>query len=73
MKIKKITTGFVIQTFDTEKQEFIEQEFVAGDTVDVEDETGNPIEDQEITGIDEKYLPFEMVQPNELDLIYSNR
>lgn len=73
MKIKKITTGFVIQTFDTEKQEFIEQEFVAGDTVDVEDEAGNPIEDQESTGIDEKYLPFEMVQPDELDLIYSNR
>lgn len=33
MKINKITTGFVIQTFDTELGKFVSQEFIAGDDV----------------------------------------
>lgn len=71
MKIKKITTGFVIQVFDTEKNEFVSQEFVAGDTVDIETESGEPVENTD--QIDKKYLPFKMVQPDEFDLIYSQR
>lgn len=30
MKIKKITHGYVIQTYDMEKERYIEQEFVVG-------------------------------------------
>ena len=54
MLLKKVTTGFVVQTFDTEKQKFVSQEFVAGDQCDYENEDG--VED---------YLPYDMVQPSD--------
>lgn len=60
MIVNKITTGFVIQQFDTETRQFVGQEFIAGGEVDFEDENGQPIE-----AFDE-YLPFEMKQPSEL-------
>lgn len=60
MIVNKITTGFVIQKFDTETRQFVSQEFIAGDEVDVENEHGEPAE-----SFDE-YLPFEMKQPSEL-------
>lgn len=63
MKIKKITSGFVIQTFDTEKREFTEQEFIASDQVEWEDSMGETINSPTT-----KYLPFEMKQPNELEV-----
>jgi hypothetical protein len=44
MIINKITTGYVIQQFDTEKQKFVSQEFVAGDEVDWETEVGQPVD-----------------------------
>lgn len=53
---KKITVGFVIQTFD-ESSKCIEQEFIAGDQVDYEDADGNPIKEWS------EYQPFDMVQP----------
>ena len=56
--LKKITTGFVVQTFDPETNRFISQEFVAGDECEYENEEGNPVE-----AIEEAYLPFDMVQP----------
>ncbi len=62
MIVRKITTGFVVQNFDTEKQKFISQEFVAGDQVEVEVD-GEPIDSSEVEGLDETYLPFDMVQP----------
>ena len=60
MLARKITTGFVIQIFDTVKKKWISQEFFAGDDCEYEDVNGftlnpNPIEDE--------YLPFEMKQP----------
>jgi hypothetical protein len=58
MIVNKITTGFVIQKFDTETWQFIDQEFIAGDQVDVENEDGEPVEPFD------EYLPFEMKQPN---------
>ncbi len=62
MLIKKITTGFVIQTWDTEKLIFTSQEFVAGDQVDYEDEKGQyPFNDSFEGEIG--YLPFDMKQP----------
>ncbi len=58
---KKITTGFVVQTYDTKKKRWIDQEFIAGDECDYEDENGNPLD--ETAEIRNKYLPFDMVQP----------
>lgn len=64
MLISKITAGFVIQIFDTEKQQFVSQEFVAGDQIDFEDAEGNPMDSGllKVDGI-EKALAFEMKQP----------
>lgn len=59
MIIHKITHGFVIQAFDTEKNQFVSQEFIAGDPVNWETEDGDPIEFRE------EYLPFFMAQPCE--------
>ncbi len=58
MIVKKITTGFVIQTFDTKTGKFVSQEFIAGDQVDFEDKKGNAVEEFD------NYLPFDMVQPD---------
>lgn len=61
--IKKITTGFVVQTWDDVEKKWISQEFVAGDQVDWEEDDGTPID------IDDKgeppYHPFHMVQPED--------
>jgi hypothetical protein len=60
MLIKKITTGFVVQTFDTKKDAWTEQYFVAGDS-EFEDTEGNQVDD-----INDIYLPFDMKQPKPL-------
>jgi hypothetical protein len=64
MLLNKITTGFVIQTFDTEKKKFVSQEFVAGDQVDIEDKNGDPV-DPSLLEVDGKptTFPFDMTQP----------
>lgn len=64
MIIQKITTGFVVQKYDTETQRFVEQFFDAGDQCDYEDEDGNTV-DSSLLEVDgqEVYLPYEMVQP----------
>jgi len=59
----KITVGFVIQEYQTEKDGShtpIRQEFIACDQVDYEDTNGEPIE---VDTLKETYCPFEMVQP----------
>jgi len=63
MIIKKITCGFVIQTFDTGKGEnvCVHQEFIAGDPVDFENKHGAPIDNDGLT--DPLYFPFNMEQP----------
>jgi len=63
MLISKITIGFVTQVFDTEKQRWISQEFVAGDQVDFEDDNGNPVDAPKDKDGEEPYLCFDMVQP----------
>ena len=60
MRVHKITTGFVIQVFDTKTGQCVEQSFVAGDDVQYEDQYGNPIDWREAQSA---YQPFEMVQP----------
>jgi len=64
MLVKKITTGFVIQTFDTELGKFVNQDFIAGDGCDYEDENGETV-DSDLLEVDgqEAYLPFNMQQP----------
>lgn len=64
---KKITTGFVIQTFVTlpnGTHVCTGQEFVAGDQVDYEDEVGETlIADMDIDTDKEVYCPYPMIQP----------
>jgi len=64
MLVNKVTTGFVIQVFDTELKRFVSQEFVAGDDCQYEDGEGEPVSSEalEVDG-KETYLPFDMVQP----------
>ena len=82
MLIRKITPGFVVQTFDTDLGRWIWQEFVAGDQTDYEDASGQPVDSGLLTVTkrikgrkgrrktvqEEAYLPFEMKQPNEMGL-----
>ena len=64
MIINKITYGFVVQQWDTEKKQWVGQDFVAGDVAEFEDETGDMIDDAEMEEIESKpALSFKMVQP----------
>ncbi len=60
MKIDKITTGFVIQTYDTKTGRCVGQEFVAGDDVKYEDKHGESVDWEENP---DAYQPLDMVQP----------
>ena len=62
MKVTKFTHGFVAQVFDTKKNEFVEQNFTAGDEVEWETASGNNFDPDDLDG-PEPYLPFDMVQP----------
>lgn len=57
MIVHKITTGYVIQKFDTETNKFLDQEFIAGDEVSYENAFGESADEFD------NYLPFDMVQP----------
>ena len=57
MLLKKVTIGFVVQTFNMETGKFVSQDFVAGDQVSWETDLGEPAEDRS------EYLNFDMVQP----------
>lgn len=69
MLINKITAGFVIQTYDTDAQNWLNQEFIAGDQVDYELEDGTPINIQDfidrVVDSKEPYLSFDMKKPND--------
>ena len=62
MLIRKITSGYVVQMFDTKLGKFIDQQFVAGDECVYEDEGGDTV-DSNLLEVDGKevYLPFDMV------------
>lgn len=65
MIVRKVTYGCVVQTIDTEKNEFLDQEFIAGDECQYEDEHG-PIDISDIWDGENKiepYLNYDMVQP----------
>jgi predicted RNA-binding Zn-ribbon protein involved in translation (DUF1610 family) len=65
-KHKKITNGFVVQTYMTLPDGTlvcVDQEFIAGDPVDYENMEGDPVEvdvDKEV------YCPFEMKRPKQI-------
>lgn len=61
--IKKITVGFVVQTWDDDKKRWVSQDFVAGDQVDWETEDGTPIVVDSTSEV--PYLHFNMVQPED--------
>lgn len=64
MLINKITTGFVVQVFDTDRQRFVSQNFVPGECA-YEDRRGKPVDKNLlVVGGEETTLPFEMVQPD---------
>lgn len=62
MIINKITTGFVVQQFDTATDTWVSQEFVAGDECNYENRNGEAVESS-LMGDPEPYLPFTMVEP----------
>lgn len=68
MILKKITTGFVVQEFDTDSQQWIHQSFVAGDQVEYETNDGDAINETDFDdrNLSELYLPLEMKQPSEI-------
>jgi hypothetical protein len=66
MIIKKYTSGFAIQTFDTGKNRFVSQEFIAGES-EYEMENGTSIDPSVYMPLPEPYLPFEMKQPGEIN------
>ena len=65
MLINKVTTGFIVQVFDTDRRCFVSQNFVPGECV-YEDRWGKPV-DPSLLVVDgeEATLPFEMVQPDD--------
>ena len=68
MRINKTTYGFVIQTWDTELNRWIAQEFVAGDQTEYEEaDTERTLDPADIwSDGPEPYLPFEMKQPDDV-------
>lgn len=63
MIVNKITTGFVVQKFDTARKMWVSQQFIAGNPVDYENDRGETV-DPSIMGDPEPYLPFDMEQPH---------
>lgn len=65
MIINKVITGYVVQSYDTETNEYINQAFIASDEVEYETEDGDSVNQDEIDKVG--YLSFDMVQPKELE------
>lgn len=63
MEIRKITTGFVVQSFD-QTGKFLGQEFVCGDDCAYEDENGETLIPDDDEFEEPGYEPYEMVQPD---------
>jgi hypothetical protein len=64
--INKITTGFVIQRFDTDLQKFVSQEFIASEAEEYETENETQIDYKDFLSllkVKEPYLHFDMEQP----------
>lgn len=72
MKIEKITSGFVFQTYDTESGKWISQTFVSdGNESKYINSLGNLVCTRITNQIKEKgsCLPFNMIQPYQLESV----
>ena len=71
MKVNKVTNGYVIQVFDTDEQEYVEQTFIPEDgSPAFETEEGESVYDVD-PDFDESELddlPLEMQQPDDIGL-----
>jgi len=69
MRVNKITPGFVIQTWDTELNRWIGQEFMAGESVEYEQAGSDRILDPAEIWPDtpQPCLPLLMRQPDEIE------
>lgn len=61
MKYIKVTPGYVRQVFNC-KGKFIGQTFIAGDDVEYETETGDPLDATDMPRGGDEYATFDMVQ-----------
>ena len=70
MLVNKVTTGFVIQTFDLDTSRCTMQQFVAGDSCDIETLGGLNVEENDkiMLTAGNLYYPYDMVQPGEKKL-----
>lgn len=64
MLINKITTGYVVQIFDTKRKEFIRQDFFQGDPKDLEHPKETVLNKPIVIDNEEFNLGFDMVQPD---------
>lgn len=71
--INKITSGYVVQTYDPKQHKYISQRFVPTDTVSYEyfdGITGMPVSCDTVHHLSSEfekhgsYLPFDMIQPD---------
>lgn len=66
MIVKKITHGYVIQTYDTDVNGFINQDFVVGDDCIYENQIGEELHVSDLPEeVQNAYLPYRMIQPDE--------
>lgn len=67
MIISKVTVGFVVQQFDTDRQDWVCQDFMASDECEYETGDGDPINVEDfldhVASSREPYLQYDMVQP----------
>lgn len=67
MLVNKVTVGYVIQTYDTNLNRFVSQEFIAGDECEYTSKRGRPLTQGEIPEkLEEAYLPYDMRQPTSM-------
>jgi hypothetical protein len=65
MLYAKLTYGYVLQTYDSETGDCVEQQFVEDQRIERQDQAGLPIPDDQIEELanTEKECSFDMVQP----------
>ncbi len=61
----KITYGYVVQNYDSETGDCVEQQFVADGRIERQDENGEPIPEDGLEELEnmEKVCDLDMVQP----------
>ena len=67
MLVRKITTGWVTQVYDTVKKQWVSQDFHAGDQVEYETTEGETLDIRSTArrAVSRAYMQFNMVQPSQ--------